>query len=169
MEWENKLKELNEYNVAFEIRQGYYHISIVFQDGWDVILPDNKNIYLEKRNGIHHYIASTETISINEMFDCIDNTIQYNKDLERKLILFKEKTKELQDIFSKEDYEKLKTIEFTFPKQKKKQKKMKIEKTNTTNVETIDASLTTVSEIQINDEEEIVTMKEGEYVEELDK
>ena len=71
MDWEQKLKEMSNYNIAFEIRQGYYHISIVIENGWDVISPENENIYVEKRNGAYHYIASTETTSINDLFKCI--------------------------------------------------------------------------------------------------
>ena len=31
-DWENKLKELSGYDIGFEIKQGYYHISIVFDE-----------------------------------------------------------------------------------------------------------------------------------------
>ena len=184
-DWEDKLKKLNDYNIAFEIKQGYYHISLAYNPNWNVLIPDNKNIYIEERNGIHHYIALVENVNIGEIFKCVEETINYNKDLERKLILFKEKAKELQDIFSKEEYDKLKTLEFTFPIQKKtikktKKKEKKIEdkkekiepvkdnvSVSTTGILT-ETSITTSNNV-INDGGIVVKMNDGEYMEELER
>lgn len=116
-DWENKLKELNDYNIAFEIKQGYYHISLVFDEGWDVLIPDNENIYVEQRNGVYHYIALIGSVSIEELFKAINETIEYNMDMQRKLQLFKEKTIELQEIFANESLETLQTIKFIYGEQ----------------------------------------------------
>lgn len=170
MNWEDKIKELSNYNIAFEIREGYYHISIIFQDGWDVILPESENIYVEKRNDAYHYIASIDTVNLNDIFACIESTIDYNKDLERKLELFKEKTIELQEIFSNESYDKLKTIEFTFPKEKKKTKKKKETKTeNIVEKEKSEEITAQPTNKTYDTKEEVVIMKDGEYLEELEK
>ena len=123
MEWENRLKELSGYNISFEIKQGYYHIALTYDDGWDVLIPDNENIYVEKRNGVYHYIASIDTAKIEDLFKSIDATIDYNMDLQKKLILFKQKTEELQALFADEDYEKLQTIKFVFEEIKPKKRK----------------------------------------------
>ena len=37
-DWENKLKELSGYDIGFEIKQGYYHISIVFDENEGLFL-----------------------------------------------------------------------------------------------------------------------------------
>lgn len=182
MDWEYKLKELSNYDIAFEIRQGYYHISIVFVDGWDVILPDNEDIYVEKRDGKYHYIASTDAIGINDMFASIEQTIKYNKDLEKKLELFKERAAELQEIFSKESYDKLKTLEFVFPPQKKSKKKTtKDKKTTTEKTESVTTAVTKEPNNMVTnvenetqntsdvEEEKVVVMNDGEYMEELEK
>lgn len=178
MEWENLLNKLKIYDVAFEIRQGYYHVSIKFENGWDVIIPENENIYVEERNGIHHYIAETDAVSVNEIFNCIEQTIEYNKDLQRKLELFRQKTIELQEIFSNETYEKLKTIEFTFPRQKKTSKKNKTKKKEEKALEENVDKTETIADIQYlnavttsetEPKDEIVVMNDGEYIEELEK
>ena len=62
---------------------------------------------------------------MEDLFNLIDATIEYNLDLQKKLILFKEKTEELQEIFSNEDYETLKTIEFKITKKEAKKKTVK--------------------------------------------
>ena len=113
-EWENRLKELSGYDIGFEIKQGYYHISIVFDENWEVLEPDNENIYVEKRNGVYHYIAHADNVTIEEMFKTVDTTIE-----------------ELQEIFAKESHEVLETIEFKYglkqqePPKKKRGRKSK--------------------------------------------
>lgn len=124
-DWENRLKELSGYDIGFEIKQGYYHISIVFDENWDILEPDNESIYVEKRNGVYHYIAPADSVTIAEMFKTVDTTIDYNMDLQRKLLLFKKKTEELQEIFANETLEVLETIEFKYGLKKKEQPKKK--------------------------------------------
>lgn len=188
MEWENRLKELSGYNISFEIKQGYYHIALTYDDGWDVLIPDNENIYVEKRNGVYHYIASIDTAKIEDLFKSIDATIDYNMDLQKKLILFKQKTEELQALFADEDYEKLQTIKFVFEeiKPKKTQKKTKVKtetkeknnkkptkrKTKVKNekppLESVNETITQVETTDYDENDEVVTMS-GEYFEELER
>lgn len=125
MDWENRLRKLNGHDVSFEIKQGYYHIALKYDEGWSVLDSDNENIYIQEKNGFYHYIASTDNVKMEDLFNLIDATIEYNLDLQKKLILFKEKTEELQEIFSNEDYETLKTIEFKITKKEAKKKTVK--------------------------------------------
>ena len=193
MEWEKRLKELNGYNISFEIKQGYYHIALVYDDGWDVLIPDNENIYVENRNGVYHYIGSIDVISIDDLFNSIEETIAYNMDLQKKLILFKQKTQELQEIFSNEEYETLKNLKFTFEKEEvkkttKKTKAKKQEKEKTTKkttkrtkkekakpqleekkeLEGIKNEITQLETTDYDANDEIVTMS-NEYFQELER
>ena len=59
------------------------------------------------------------------MFKTVDTTIDYNMDLQKKLLLFKKKTEELQEIFANETLEVLETIEFKYGLKKKEQQKKK--------------------------------------------
>lgn len=122
MNLEEKLNELQNYDVTFEIKQGYYHISLKYNDDWNIVKPNNELIYVEERKGLHHYIASIGSVSIDDIFDAVNETIEFNKDLERKLELFVKKTKELQELFSNESYEYLESLEFKFTKKKGKKK-----------------------------------------------
>lgn len=183
MDWEKRLKELNGYNISFEIRQGYYHIALVYDKGWDILAPDNELIYVQEKDGVYHYIASTDDVKLDEIFGTIDATISYNMDLQKKLILFKQKTEELQQIFADKDFETLQTIEFTFGKKdetKKKSKTVTKEKTpkkSRTKKEKIkkDKPLEDVTEENVADntpyydeKDEIVTMDDN-YMEELER
>ena len=124
-EWENRLKELSGYDIGFEIKQGYYHISIVFDENWNVLESDNESIYIEERNGMYHYIASVDSVTIADMFKIVDMTIDYNIDLQKKMLLFKKKTEELQNIFANETLEVLETIEFKYGLNQQEQPKKK--------------------------------------------
>jgi hypothetical protein len=188
MDWENRLKELSGYDISFEIKQGYYHIALKYDDGWDVLIPDNENIYVEKRNGVYHYIASVDTSKIEDLFKSIDATIDYNMDLQKKLILFKQKTEELQALFADEEYEKLQTIKFVFeettPKKRQNKAKVKTEtkgksnkkqakkktkdKDEKTPLESVNEAITQVETTDYDDNDEVVTMS-GEYFEELER
>lgn len=117
---EDKLKELSEYNIGFEIKQGYYHISITFDKQWAILETQNANIHIEMRNGVTHYIASSDNTSIEDLFKAVGDTITYNTDLQKKLALFKEKSDELREIFSKETLDVLKTITFQYGKPKRR-------------------------------------------------
>ena len=180
MNWEEKLRKLSEYDIAFEIKQGYYHISLRYQDNWNVIMPENENIYVEQRDKICHYIASTDYVTIDEIFKLIDNTIEYNTDLEMKLELFKEKVGKLQELFSTESYKKLKTIEFVFSKQKKTNKKKPKETlveelpiSDANSVSTTDEHiLNSITSSSTNDNdlnEEVVVTMQNDFIEELER
>jgi hypothetical protein len=189
MDWENRLKQLNGYDISFEIKQGYYHIAIVYENGWDILSPENESIYLEERNGVYHYIAAIDSVKIEDIFNVIDATIEYNMDLQKKLILFKEKTEELQTLFANEDLETLQTIQFTFNKQetKKKTKKSKTktekkektskktkgkskktEKEETKPTETVTEETSENTTPYYDEADEIVTMGDN-YMEELER
>lgn len=131
---EEKLKELSEYNIGFEIKQGYYHISITFDKQWDILETQNTNIHIEMRNGVTHYIASSDNTSIEDLFKAVGDTITYNTDLQKKLALFKEKSDELREIFSKETLDVLKTITFQYgkPKRRGRPRKKPVEKVEET-------------------------------------
>lgn len=132
MDWEKHLKALSGYDIAFEIKQGYYHVSLKYEKDWNVITPENDCIYVEERNGIYHYIASTDSVTVNDIFKAIDATIEYNQDLQKKLELFKKKTEELRDIFAKENLDVLETIEFKYGKKttRRRHKKTPIKNEN---------------------------------------
>lgn len=182
MDWENRLKELNGYNISFEIKQGYYHVALVYENGWSVLTPDNQSIYVEERNGVYHYIASIDDVKIEDIFNSIDSTIEYNMDLQKKLILFKQKTQELQELFANEDYETLQTITFeinrkeeskkitkkTKPKTEKKEKTTKKSKPNSKKPEetTEQPIENSVPDYDANDE---IIMMGDNYMEELEK
>lgn len=189
MDWEKRLKELNGYDISFEVKQGYYHIALVYEEGWNILAPDNEFIYVEERNGVHHYIASIDDVKLDDIFAAIDATINYNMDLQKKLMLFKQKTQELQELFANEDFERLQTIEFVFAqkeepkkttkkkqtekaprktKSKSKKTEKKEESTEQVTEKTIEEEMTDNNSYDYDANDEIVTMGDN-YMEELER
>ena len=121
MNFEKSLKDLSCYNISFEIKEGYYHVSLVFKENWEIV-SDNDLISIVNRNGRTHYIGATDSVTIDDIFKLINSTIDYNTDLELKLELFKETTQKLQELFANEKLEVLKTIQFKVTRKKEKAK-----------------------------------------------
>ena len=127
MDLQEKLIELSEYNVSFNVANGNFVIRIKYNDKWTIIKPDNNDIAFyrdENDDSVYYYVAPI-TISIDKLFLAIDETIEYNRELELKVELFKNKMAELQEIFAQESLDVLNTLEFKIRKKKDKTKKEK--------------------------------------------
>lgn len=126
---QDKMIELASYNVGCKIENGYYLITIHYEDNWKIIPPENSLIECATHNGATYYCAPVSEVSFDEVFISINETIEYNMDLERKVVLFKEKVSELQTIFAEEELDVLRTITFKYKKSKRKNKQTKIDET----------------------------------------
>lgn len=114
MTMQDILIELSDYDVNCQIKNGFFMIGINFDKNWQILSPSNTQIEFVSQNGVWYYGASLKEVTFDEVFQCIKDTIEYNKDLERRLLLFQEKIDELRQLFKEEDFNKLKTLEFTF-------------------------------------------------------
>lgn len=123
LDFEKWLKKLECYNIAFEIKDNYYYIKLAFSDEWDILQPEDEYIHVEKSGGLVHYIADMRVVSLNALFETINKTVEHNMLLAKKLLLFKMKVKELEKLFSEEDFEKLEKIQFTFGNKRGRKKK----------------------------------------------
>lgn len=127
MDLQEKLIELSEYGVSFNVANGNFVIRIKYDKHWTIIQPDGDDIAFycdESSDSVYYYVASVTT-NIEKLFHAIDETIEYNRELEKKVELFKKKMNELQEIFAQEPLETLNTLEFKIKKKKEKQKKEK--------------------------------------------
>lgn len=140
MNLQDKLISLSDYKIGFTMYDEKFLISITYKDTWSVIMPEDKEITFmkdEKHDNIFYYTTplNGDPQHLQHIFDTIDETIAYNKELEEKVVLFNEKIEEMQDLFSKKSIDELRTMEFTFKTSKrktvKKTNKKKEEKTST--------------------------------------
>lgn len=165
MDLQEKLIELSEYNVNFNVANGNFVIKVKYNDKWSIIKPDNNDIAFyrdENDDSVYYYVAPI-TISLDKLFLAIDETIEYNRELELKVELFRDKMAELQEIFARESLDVLNTLEF---KIKKKKEKMKKEKNIKENDDIIDNNVLENKD-ESNDNVENTEVKE-ENVSEID-
>lgn len=128
MTLQERLIELSGYGISFNVANGNFVVRIRYNSEWDVIKPENSEIGFyrdDNDDNIYYYVAPV-SMDIETLFSAIDETILYNRELEEKVVLFKEKMNELQKIFAKEPIDVLKTLEFKVKKKKEKVKKEKM-------------------------------------------
>lgn len=126
MTLQENLIELSPYNIDFRYYGNWYLIGVQYKEGWQILEPDNPLIEHMPKDGKYYYSAPMNKVSIDEIFNSIKDTIEHNKDLQKKVELFQQKIEELQNIFSVEDYDTLLTLSFKYKKYKKRKIKDKV-------------------------------------------
>lgn len=127
MDFQDILMSLSDYSVNCKIMDGWLVIGVTFNRDWQILRPSNASIELVENNkGSCYYGAPLKDVTVDEVFNSIMETIEYNKDIEKKVLLFRDKVAELKTLFAQEDYDTLKQLEFKFKKKKgKKSEKQK--------------------------------------------
>lgn len=121
MDFQDILMSLSDYSVNCKIMDGWLVIGVTFNRDWQILRPSNPSIELvENSTGSCYYGAPLKDVTVDEVFNSIMETIEYNKDIEKKVLLFRDKVAELKALFSQEDYDTLKQLEFKFKKRKGK-------------------------------------------------
>lgn len=111
------LMRLSEYKIGFNIYEGTVIISVIYPNKWTVLQSEDTSIQMTKDGDRDYYYVSLDT-DIEKIFSLIDETIRYNKEVEAKALLFKEKISELKKVFLEEELETLKTLEFKVKKKR---------------------------------------------------
>lgn len=158
-----QLIRLSSYKINFNIYEGTVIISLEYPKDWTVLQVNSNDIQTTSENGRQFYWVPLQT-DVEKVFELIDETIEYNKDIEAKSELFKQKIDEMRKIFLEEDLHTLKTMEFKMKKKKLPKKKVTEEKEdNITEVNDTANDKQTPSE---NKQEEVVTesVKEEDMV-----
>lgn len=126
--FQDRIKALEDYRPDITYKDGAFILKIVFNERWQIIAPKDKDVAhaLDDKVKTLHWYASTIENS-DKLFDLIDETIAVNKEFEKKSSLYKEKVKELQELFLSDiSYERLKQVQFVI---KDKETKPKAKKT----------------------------------------
>lgn len=107
------------YNVSIE--DGVQYAVLKMPEKWSVPSNEIDKAYGVKVRAIEGGICFLADIDAGQdtLFDSLDYVVNLNVKMQERVSLLKQKVDELKEIFMKEDLEKLKTIEFTFPPQKK--------------------------------------------------
>jgi hypothetical protein len=161
--FQDRIKELEEYNPDITYKDGAFILKIKFKEHWQIIEADGKEVACsqdDKDHTLYWYCSNIE--NSDKLLDLIDETISVNKEYEKKTTLYKKKVKELQELFLSDiSYEKLKLVKFiiddkeTKPKAKKspsKAQKNKQSKPSSIEQPKLDKSPNGMSETVSNDE-----------------
>lgn len=111
---QKRIENVKEYFVAFNIAENTAYAQLRFPSKWDVpsneILEENFNTRSAIESDGSVYFFSDMSNGIMNVFDAVDFTIEYNKDLEEKSELFREKIEELKQIFATKTLEELRNL-----------------------------------------------------------
>lgn len=124
-----QLIRLSSYKINFNIYEGTVIISLEYPKDWTVLEINSSDIQTTSENGRQFYWVPLQ-MDVEKVFELIDETIEYNKDIEAKSELFKQKIDEMRKIFLEEDLQTLRTMEFKMKKKKLPKKKVTEEKEN---------------------------------------
>lgn len=129
MSLNEQLIRLSSYKINFNIYEGTVIISLEYPKDWTVLEINSSDIQTTSENGRQFYWVPLQT-DVEKVFELIDETIEYNKDIEAKSELFKQKIDEMRKIFLEEDLQTLRTMKFKMKKKKLPKKKVTEEKEN---------------------------------------
>lgn len=149
-----QLIRLSSYKINFNIYEGTVIISLEYPKDWTVLEINSSDIQTTSENGRQFYWVPLQ-MDVEKVFELIDETIEYNKDIEAKSELFKQKIDEMRKIFLEEDLQTLRTMEFKMKKKKLPKKKVPEEKEN--NITEVNDAANGTQTPSENKQEEVIT------------
>ena len=149
-----QLIRLSSYKINFNIYEGTVIISLEYPKDWTVLEINSSDIQTTSENGRQFYWVPLQ-MDVEKVFELIDETIEYNKDIEAKSELFKQKIDEMRQIFLEEDLQTLRTMEFKMKKKKFPKKKVTEEKEN--NITEVNDAANGKQTPSENKQEEVIT------------
>jgi hypothetical protein len=149
-----QLIRLSSYKINFNIYEGTVIISLEYPKDWTILEINSSDIQTTSENGRQFYWVPLQ-MDVEKVFELIDETIEYNKDIEAKSELFKQKIDEMRKIFLEADLQTLRTMEFKMKKKKLPKKKVTEEKENNI-TEVNDAANGKQTQFE-NKQEEVIT------------
>lgn len=149
-----QLIRLSSYKINFNIYEGTVIISLEYPKDWTILEINSSDIQTTSENGRQFYWVPLQ-MDVEKVFELIDETIEYNKDIEAKSELFKQKIDEMRKIFLEEDLQTLRTMEFKMKKKKLPKKKVTEEKEN--NITEVNDAANGKQTLSENKQEEVIT------------
>lgn len=134
---QDRLKNNASYFRGMEVVNNLLIVKVQYQPKWGVFPSEDETIKVAKSEEVPNewfYYADYATVTIDDIFDLIESTVEMNLSAVAKIELLNAKFEELKLLFAAEPLEKLETLTFVMkePKIKRKtvNKKNKSEKNN---------------------------------------
>lgn len=124
---EKRIEKIKEYFFGLEIQNDELKIKIKYpSDDWHILTDKQGLVKITKAKepNIIIYRISLSTMTTDELFDFIDSTIAFNKDVEKKKEILLKKYQELSEIVATHTPEELESLTWVLkPIKKSKTKK----------------------------------------------
>ena len=116
MNLQHRIKKKEGYFKSIEIHNGYLTMIVNFKPKWGVFpSPDEKIKVGNSPSGVKDewvYYGKYDEVTVDEIFDLVEQTIDVNLEAALKIELMKEKIDELKKLFAETPYSKLQTLTF---------------------------------------------------------
>ena len=123
---EEKIEKLrNVWSVIRRSDDGRYLVGVTFPDGYGVYNSADDRIHVlddtKGESGFYWYVAQDLSVTVNDVIEFIDNTVDANIEAIKKAKLYELKVKELRNFFADTDmsYSELEALTFKFKEEVK--------------------------------------------------
>ena len=120
----NELKDIFEYLVSVRKLKNYLTVDIEFPNHWKIpkrFVQEDKIVENDKVNEgfrFFSFVSEFDEKQLNKTVDNIKNIVAYNKEIELKEKLLKQKIDELKKIFESEKLDNLQSLKFDILEEK---------------------------------------------------
>lgn len=139
---QERINKISQYFRSMEMTNGIIIIKVQYNNKWGVYPSDDNNIKVAKSEDTPNewfYYGNFNDITVDDIFDLIENTIEMNLSAAAKLELLNSKFEELKNLFATESLERLSTLKFVLSNKKSYRKNKKTvttdEPSNTENID----------------------------------
>lgn len=132
---QDRIKNNSSYFKGMEVINNTLIIKVQYPPKWGTFPSEDESIKVAKSEETPNewfYYADYMVITIDEVFDLIESTIDMNKSAAAKIQLLNDKFEELKHIFATEPLEKLQTLTFSMKEMKTTKRKASSKKAITT-------------------------------------
>lgn len=139
---QERINKISQYFRSMEMTNGIIIIKVQYNNKWGVYPSDDNKIKVAKSEDTPNewfYYGNFNDITVDDIFDLIENTIEMNLSAAAKLELLNSKFEELKNLFATESLERLSTLKFVLSNKKSYRKNKKTvttdEPNNTENID----------------------------------
>ena len=139
---QERINKISQYFRSMEMTNGIIIIKVQHNNKWGVYPSDDNKIKVAKSEDTPNewfYYGNFNDITVDDIFDLIENTIEMNLSAAAKLELLNSKFEELKNLFATESLERLSTLKFVLSNKKSYRKNKKTvttdEPSNTENID----------------------------------
>lgn len=120
----NELKDIFQYLISVRKLKQYLTIDIEFPEHWKIpkrFVQEDKIVENDRVNDGYRFFSFVSEFNekqLNKTVDNIKNIVAYNKEIEMKERLLKQKIDELKKVFESENLDKLQSLKFDILEEK---------------------------------------------------